>query len=188
MLKLERIINKGGRRLCLYHPEDSGKCVKVAMNHRHVWQLQNELNAYKKIKDELRDFLPEYEEELVPTNLGPGLVCELITDDDGEPSQWLYHYIREQKLTPELEAQLKRYAEIVTEKGIPLYDPNPCNFLIQNKGGTLRLVFSDMKSYNDYKPWTYLHLEKYIPWLQRRIVKRRMEVLFQKMAEAKAQG
>lgn len=181
MLKLEKIINKGGRRLCLYHPENPDKCVKVAMNHRHTWQLQNELDAYKKVRELLRDFIPEYEENLVETNLGPGLVCDLITDDDGSPSQWLYYYIRDNKLTPELKEQLKEYARIVAEHGIPLYDPNPCNFLVQNKGGKQRIVFSDMKSYNDYKPWTYLHLEKHIPWLKRCIVKKRMNVLLRKV-------
>lgn len=181
MLKLERIINKGGRRLCLYHPDNPGKCVKVAMNHRHTWQLQNELDAYKKVKNLLQEFLPEYEENLVETNLGPGLVCDLITDDNGEPSQWLFHYVRDRKLTPEIMEQLEKYARIVSENGIPFYDPNPCNFLIQNKGGKQRLLFSDMKSYDDYKPWTYLHLERWIPWLKRYIVRKRMESLFKKI-------
>jgi hypothetical protein len=186
MLNLTYIINKGARRLCLRHPDDSKKCVKVAMNYRHVWQLENELEGYKKTKHLLADFLPEYEEELVETNLGPGLVCELVQNDDGTVAPWLVDDLRAQKVSQEVIDQLHRYADIVIKNNIPLYDPNPCNFLIQKKNGKERVVFSDMKSYNDYKPWVYLHLEKVIPALNRRILRRRLNKLFQKLEAAKA--
>ena len=183
MLKLERIINMGARRLCLYHPEDPSKCVKVAMHYKNRWQLDNELLGYKKTKDILRDFLPEYEEELVETNLGPGLVCELVRNDDGSIAAWLVDNLRSGHVSQEIVEQLRRYADIVISNNIPLYDPNPCNFLIQKKDGKERVVFSDMKSYNDYKPWVYLHLEKVIPALNRRILKRRLAKLFKRIDE-----
>ena len=186
MLNLTHIINKGARRLCLHHPEDPTKCVKVAMNYRHVWQLENELEGYKKTKHLLSDFLPEYEEELVETNLGPGLVCELVQNDDGTVAPWLVDDLRAKKVSQEVIEQLHRYADIVIKNNIPLYDPNPCNFLIQKKNGKERVVFSDMKSYNDYKPWVYLHLEKIIPALNRRILRRRLSKLFQKLEDATA--
>lgn len=177
MLKLERIINMGARRLCLYHPENPTKCVKVAMHYKNVWQLKNELLGYKKTKDLLKDYLPEYEEELVETNLGPGLVCELVCNDDGTVSRWLVDNLRNNSISQDIVDQIKRYADIVISNNIPLYDPNPCNFLVQIKNGKERIVFSDMKSYNDYKPWVYLHLEKVIPALNRRILKRRLAKL-----------
>ena len=177
MLKLERIINMGARRLCLFHPEDPTKCVKIAMHYSNVWQLRNELLGYKRTRHLLKDFLPEYEEELVETNLGPGLVCELVCNDDGSVSRWLVDNLRSGSISPDIVEQIKRYADIVISNNIPLYDPNPCNFLVQIKNGKERLVFSDMKSYNDYKPWVYLHLEKVIPALNRRILKRRLAKL-----------
>lgn len=183
MLKLERIINKGARRLCLYHPEDPTKCVKVAMNHRHNYQLQNELDAYKKTRHLLAEFLPAYEENLVETNLGPGLVCDLICDDDGEPSRWLHNYMQERKVNDNIMEQMYRFADIVRTNIIPFYDPNTCNFLVQQKDGKERVVFTDMKSYNDYKPWIYLRLEKVIPAITRRIIDRRMDVLFRKLKD-----
>lgn len=182
MLILERIINKGARRLCLHHPHDPNKCVKVAMNYKHVWQLENELRGYKAVKHLLGDYLPEYEEEIVETNLGPGLVCELVRNDDGTVSPWLVDDMRKGTVSPDIIEQLHRYANIVIENNIPLYDPNPCNFLVQVKNGKKRVVFSDMKSYNDYKPWVYLHLEKIIPALNRRILKRRLKSLFEKLS------
>ena len=147
------------------------------MHYKNVWQLKNELLGYKKTKDLLKDYLPEYEEELVETNLGPGLVCELVCNDDGTVSRWLVDNLRNKSISQDIVNQIKRYADIVISNNIPLYDPNPCNFLVQIKNGKERVVFSDMKSYNDYKPWVYLHLEKVIPALNRRILKRRLAKL-----------
>lgn len=154
------------------------------MHYRNIWQLENELYGYRKAKDLLRDYLPEYEEELVETNLGPGLVCELIRNDDGTVSRWLVDNLRAGNVSKEIVQQLRDYADIVVKHNIPLYDPNPCNFLVQIKDGKERIVFSDMKSYNDYKPWVYLHLEKVIPALNRRILKRRLAKLFEKIENA----
>ena len=92
--------------------------------------------------------------------------------------------LRAKKVSQEVIEQLHRYADIVIKNNIPLYDPNPCNFLIQKKNGKERVVFSDMKSYNDYKPWVYLHLEKIIPALNRRILRRRLSKLLQKLEGA----
>ena len=42
-------------------------------------------------------------------------------------------------------------------------------------------MFTDMKSYDDYKPWSYLRLEKVIPAIKKHIIRKRMNVLFQKL-------
>lgn len=187
MLKLDRIINKGARRLCLVHPENPDKCVKVAMWYRHIPQLQRDLDAYKAVKPILKDFLPEYEEEFVETNLGPGLVCEIIKDDDGTPSRMLTDCIADKIVNKRTLAQLAIFGKLVVQHGIPFYDMNPNNFLVQVKNGKQRLLYIDLKYYNDYKPWVYLHLEKVIPALSRMIVKRRLQRLF-KWIEANPQN
>lgn len=181
MLKLDRIINKGARRLCLVHPEDPDKCVKVAMWYRHIPQLKRDLDAYKAVKPILKDFLPVYEEEFVETNLGPGLVCEIIKDDDGSPSRMLSECLTNNTVSKRVLAQLAIFAKLVMENGIPFYDMNPNNFLVQVRNGKQRLVYIDLKYYNDYKPWVYLHLEKVIPFISRMIVKRRIQRLFNRI-------
>ena len=128
-------------------------------------------------KNLLGQFLPEYEEKLVESNLGPGLVCELIRNDDGSISHSLRDLLHKGDISPEIIDQIHNYVDIVIKNNIPLYDPNPRNFLVQITNGKKRLVFSDMKTYNEYKPWVYLHLEKVIPFLNRRILKRRHAVL-----------
>lgn len=178
MLQLTRIINKGGRRLCMEHPDDPDKCVKVIMFPRDLYLLKRDLQAYKAVKPVLKDFLPHYEEELVETQLGPGLICEIVKDDDGSVSRRLADCINQKIVNKRTLAQIALFARLVVENGIPFYDMNPNNFLVQIKNGKQRLLYVDLKYYGVYKPWTYLHLEKYIPALSKLIVKRRLKRLF----------
>lgn len=178
MLNLTRIINKGGRRLCMEHPDDPDKCVKVIMFPRDLYLLKRDLEAYKAVKPILKDFLPYYHEELVETQLGPGLICEIVKDDDGSVSRRLADYVQRKLVNKRTLAQLAIFARLVTENGIPFYDMNPNNFLVQIKNGKQRLLYVDLKYYGIYKPWVYLHMEKFIPALSRLIVKRRLKRLF----------
>lgn len=148
------------------------------MYPRDLYLLKRDLAAYKAVKPILKDFLPYYHEELVNTQLGPGLMCEIVKDDDGSVSRRLTEYIDKKVLTKRTIAQLGIFAKLVTENGIPFYDMNPNNFLIQFKGGKQRLLYVDLKYYGIYKPWIYLHLENYIPAISRMIVKRRLKRLF----------
>lgn len=176
--KLERLINKGARRLCMEHPESPDLCIKVAMYYKHVEQLQRDLRGYKAAHPFIGDHLPYYGDELVDTNLGPGLVCEKVIDDDGSTSRMLIDYVNSRTLDKQVYEQLVQFAQKVIEHNIPLYDTNPNNFLVQVKNGKQKLLYVDLKYYNDYKPWIYLHLEKAIPALNRRILKRRLTKLF----------
>lgn len=93
----------GGRRLCFVHPQDPGKCVKVARQdaqrtirtRRNLipqqWRREYDNNAHeRKILTELfRRVGPEAAECLprcygmTETDLGPGLVLDLMRDHDG---------------------------------------------------------------------------------------------------------
>ena len=178
MLYLERFLGKGATRLCFYHPEDNSKCVKVAMRYRNIPQLQKELVAVKCCTSLIGSYLPEYQTELIKTNLGPGLVCEIIRDDDGTPSRTLAYYVCNKQLDKRIMVQLIRFTTTVAEHNIPLYDFNPENFLIQKKEGKSILRFTDLKTYNAYKPYTYLRLERVVPAISRLIIKRRIKRLF----------
>lgn len=100
----------GGRRLCFTHPDDPNKCVKVArqdegatvrMNHKTLipshWRRRYDNNA-----DELKqltylfDRIGSGASQHLPrcygmhqTDLGPGLVLDLIRDRDGQISRSL---------------------------------------------------------------------------------------------------
>lgn len=178
MLHLKHFLGMGATRLCFYHPEDADKCVKVAMRYRNRPALQQELDAVRLCAPSIGSYLPEYQPGLVETNLGPGLVCEIIRDDDGSPSRTLTHYVRRHSLHEDTVAQLSVFAEKLINQHIPIYDFNPDNFLIQIKAGRQILRFTDLKTYNRYKPYTYLRLERHIPVISRHIVRRRLRRLF----------
>ncbi len=178
MLHLEHFLGMGATRLCFYHPENADKCVKVAMRFKNRPALQRELEAVKLCIPYIGSYLPEYQPELVSTNLGPGLVCEIIRDENGAPSLPLTHYVATDSLHKDALTQLDEFSRILTSNHIPLYDFNPNNFLIQIKDGKQRLRFTDLKTYNRFKPYTYMRLERVIPAISRSIVKRRLNKLF----------
>jgi hypothetical protein len=178
MLHLKHFLGMGATRLCFFHPEDADKCVKVAMRYRNRPALQQELEAVTACVPHIGSYLPEYLPELIETNLGPGLVCEIIKDADGTPSLPLTHYVLTNTLNEEVFSQLTEFSRILTSNHIPLYDFNPDNFLVQIKGERQVLRFTDLKTYNHYKPYTYLRLERYIPAISRHIVRRRLNRLF----------
>lgn len=100
----------GGRRLCFTHPEDRDKCVKVArqddqrtvrMNRRTLipahWRRKYDNNAdelrqltalFRRIGDDASQHLPCCY-GMFPTDLGPGLVLDLVRDRDGQISRSL---------------------------------------------------------------------------------------------------
>lgn len=173
MLQLSHIINKGASRLCLYHPEDPEKCVKIAINSNQEHMLTRDLEAYEALLPHLEEYLPRYERELVKTNLGRGLVCELICDDDGSPSLSLTSCCIAGKMMPEIAVAVRKFCSLCIEHNIALYDLNPKNFVVQMKGGKPRVLFVDLKSYKKYKGWGFLHLERVVPAFSRTIIKRR---------------
>ena len=177
MLRLEHFLGKGATRLCFYHPETPDKCVKVAMRHKNIPQLQQELEAVKACRSALYTYLPTYHDELVETSLGPGIVCEIIKDDNGQVSPSLNGFVRTNRLNKRMVAQIAIFAKNILENRIPLYDFNPENFVIQQKNGRYILRFTDLKTYNRYKPWTYLGLERLIPAISMHIVQRRLRRL-----------
>ena len=57
------------------------------------------------------------------------------------------------------------------------YDFNLRNFVVQIKRGESRLYYIDLKSFDSYKPWTFLHLEKISNTIARRIMAHRLKRL-----------
>jgi hypothetical protein len=100
----------GGRRLCFTHPLDPNRCVKVArqddqrtirMNRKRVIPARfrrlydNNADELKTLSDLFKRIGPEASRHLpccygmFPTDLGPGLVLDLIRDADGRISRSL---------------------------------------------------------------------------------------------------
>lgn len=95
----------GGRRMCFVHPHEPKKCVKVLRtddgrtvrlkNKKHIiparWRREYNNNTHemrtlgdleKRIGPEMGKHLPRCY-GMVPTDMGPGLVLDLVRDHDG---------------------------------------------------------------------------------------------------------
>lgn len=178
MLRLSKFIGKGAVRLCFEHPEDENKCIRVTVKYKEEHLLEQELETYQKIKSYLGDYLVKYDDKLVDTTLGKGMVSELLRDDNRQYSKILGYYVYNKELKEKIIEQVIDFARKLVANDIFFYDFNLENFMVQIKDGEPKLKFTDLKSFKKYKPWTYLKLEKFIKPLARHLMKRRMKKLF----------
>lgn len=178
MLILTKFVGKGATRICFEHPDYFDKCVKIAVRFKDNYLLVRELRTYSYIKMDLGDYLIDYEPQLVDTNQGKGLVCSLLRDDNGEFSKTLDYYFSKKMLHNDIISQLWHFAYCLIERDIFFYDFNLKNFVVQIKNGQYKLFYTDLKSFEKNKSWTFLKLEKVITPLARYIMIRRLKRLF----------
>ena len=84
---------KGGERACYQHPYDENKVIKIRLGELNK-QTRRELAIYKSFAQRnMTNFqhVPRYYGK-VETNLGQGMVFDLIRDFDGSISEPLYHF------------------------------------------------------------------------------------------------
>ncbi len=180
MIELNKMIGYGAVRACYEHPQNQRLCIKVFLKQGNAKKsFTDEINLYKKLKNTLSPYLCHYEEQLVETNKGIGMVTELLRNSDLTISKPLAHCPK----TPEIKAQIDDFCQRLIDNDIFFYDFNLQNFVIQNLAGKTQLKFIDMKSYRHYKPWTYLGLEKFVPYFARRAMKQRIKKLNQLLQE-----
>ena len=152
----ELLISQGRNRRCYQHPELNDRCVKVLHDDSPLKTQQRETRYFKQLNRRGVSWemvVPLLEE--VETNLGDGVVFELLRDIDGNISQTLDYYIRRDEpalnnwIITEIE-HLKRY---LLEQNIVFRDLNPLNILVQKgQGDSLRLMVIDGIGHNDYFP------------------------------------
>lgn len=177
MLQLQKIIGRGASRICYEHPQSPNLCVKIYTKKGYgEKELKEEIKIYQEVKNKLSPYICHYEEELVPTNQGLGLVTEIIRDDNLDTSQSLG--LKYPHITEEYYQQLDDFCHRLIENKIYFYDFNVANFVVQEKDKHQYLKYIDLKSYKKYKPWTYLRLERIIPYLAHTALKQRIKKLY----------
>lgn len=175
----ELLIGQGASRKCYQHPHDPDKCIKVPLDSAGIHHNQHDLDAYLKLKGELGKFICCYEPQMVETNLGPGLVSELLRDVDGEISESLFDYLKHGN-TEEVVEMLGQFFLVLLQKKLYFYDFNQLNFVVQCAGESPSLKYIDIKGYRRSK--SGLGLENWLGILARRKMKRRMNRLFKRLA------
>lgn len=177
-LEKSALIAKGGHRSCYQHPDEQARCIKVL---HEPWQtIERRLNdplrairrrrnydenlsewiELKKLesklgKDHSLHFPRAY--ELVETNLGDGLVADLICDFDGSLSHTLKSYLWEHAaVTPECATAIDEFWTFLKDRKLIVRDPFPHNLMVQrvNAEGQLRILLIDGFGSSDFLPFS----------------------------------
>lgn len=158
MLQLSdsHLIGKGSERACYVHPKDSTRCIKI--NHSALRkQSENELKylTFLLKRNICWQHIPRFY-GTVETNLGDGLVFDLIRDYGGEVSHTLAHYLTahagaEQTLA--IVAALQQFRDYLLRQHIMVRDPNATNFALQKcTHNEIQLVLIDGIGSGNFAP------------------------------------
>lgn len=158
---------KGGNRLCFVHPDHDDRCIKVRRPDFTLADLRRKKGGIKRLlplsffDDNREEFevISDLERrhgqsvfEVVsrcygfePTDMGEGLVLELVRDASGEISQTLKAHIWWKGFTEDCRAAVQAFAKRWQELGIPSRDLLLHNILVQKgpDGRIERLVVID---------------------------------------------
>lgn len=156
----------GGRRACYFHPDDTNLCIKVAREDKqpamlrsvdpwwkrlrpiayydeNILDLNIGLNLRAKLGTQATAHFPEIH-DIVATDLGPGLVCELIRDPDGQISLSGKEYTLTYGLGTDVKDAVKVLRSFLSKHLILFRDPFPHNMALQQQeDGSLRAVVID---------------------------------------------
>ena len=142
----------GGRRHCFLHPEDPGRCIKTLSDRGDPATRRRSAIWYKRFRplstfdDNLRELKSFHELEklgeevwdhfprcfgMKSTSRGRGIVTQLIRDQDGEISQNLQDYIKQQGKTPELRAGLETFFDLLRSRVVLTRDLLDHNLVAQ---------------------------------------------------------
>ena len=147
MLKIiSEPIGTGRERACYVHPEDPRLAIKMPMGEMSV-QTERDLAFYRKLKKRGitgTPHIPDFH-GLCDTNLGRGMVVELIRNYDGEISRPLSWYLAQGVPIEEFEPFLEEMKQSFLEKlTIFNHDMVISNLLFQKtSSGSARMVAID---------------------------------------------
>ena len=181
----------GEERSVYYHPEDNGKCIKIALEppgedfrpagfRDWLFWISRQRNSmyfdcnytdalfFEKLQEREDphsfDHLPRFY-GLVETDLGLGLICELIRNEDGTPCESLKEYwLMNNGLTEErVVAAIYEFLAWTVKENIFLRQIGPTNMLMKKfRNGAVKIYHIDAGGCLDLIP-----LANYIEWFSR---------------------
>ena len=182
MLYLTEYIGGSAVRECYVHPLDRNLCVKVVKHKADLPELTREISVAKLLAPYLKDYIVRYDDGLVETDKGLGLVCELVrNEDDGELALSFAQY-QERFGAEDVEPELRKVLESLIRDNLFFYDFNRSNFVVKRMAsGGKKVVFIDLKGFHKNHYMGFLKMERYIAPLARNIMFRRMRTLYREL-------
>jgi hypothetical protein len=164
-------IGKGKERACYVHPEDPRKAIKISTGETSA-QSRRDIKFYRKLQKRggvVDKHIPDFY-GVCDTNLGQGIVVDLIRNYDGEISRPLNWYLAEGYPIEEFEPFLDELKQSFVDNLIIFnHDMTIGNLLVQKTSAVkLRLVAID--GLGDVIALDWLDI---FPFLVRRKIRRR---------------
>lgn len=166
MLELtdDLIFAKGGRRVCYVHPYDSGKCVKILGPNGDPCKRRRKAPWYKKLRplamfDDNRREVKSFKVlerhgsavwdhfprcyGIEETCCGPGMVTDLIRNEDDCVSLTVHEYILKNGQTPELQSALNEFFEFLKREVVITRDILDHNMIVREASSGLTIMMID---------------------------------------------
>ena len=179
-------INHGTLRACYQHPENPNLVIKVAAGEKKEEKLANlkEMKGYHKLmRTHIDLFYISHCYGFVTTNLGEGLVCDCIRDDNENTSKTIWDIINSEgdyDIDYILEV-VRNFCDMLISKRVYIFDINVKNIALKLKyDGTYLTFLIDLKGCHDNKE--FLPFSSYIKWLSLKKLKRRSRQLVERIS------
>jgi hypothetical protein len=160
---------KGSRRQCYVYQEDTTKCIKVILPERPPELIRSKSKLYKKVMspkhfdenlNEVKGhkLLFWYEHfpvcfDTVDTDLGTGLVVELIRNDDGEISPTVADVLKQRDLNAAESNALTEFFDYLLKHAIIVRDLTARNVVLQRQAGRIKAYMVDGFGNSDFLPF-----------------------------------
>ena len=148
------------------------------LENRKNNSLLYEIYVYERIKNLLPGLVAAIYPELIETDKGPGLVSDLVRDEDGKISPSFTEYLERGGDMQEILNPLNRIIKRLIVRDIFFLDLNKGNFAVQTLYGKKTVIMIDVKSLNRAGFVGFLHLERIFAPLARNIMLRRIRRLY----------
>jgi hypothetical protein len=194
----------GGRRLCFVHPHDPKKCVKVlrtderrTVRHKKTiipahWRREYDNNAHEKriLEDLEKRIGPAMADHLsrsygmANTDLGPGLMLDLVRDHDGGISRSIRELITTGYDLSRLRPSFEAFGRFLTEHLVLTRSLLDHNLVVEMRAdGPGRIILID-----GYGDPAWLPLSSWFPVLGRAKIARRIEDAWLRFEKFAASG
>ena len=193
ILEHETPFARGSKRACYVHPEDETKCIKLLLPDkdgrtvkkeatwykqlyptRHFDENAKDIKGYKLLKrryDALEQHFPSLY-GVVETDLGHGLVTDLIHDDDGSISRDVAWY-QQHGETKIYEDAVQEFYQFMMQHALLVRDLNPHNLLVQQQRSGPRIMMIEGVGNSDLIP-----IANFSRWFSRRKIQRKITRAF----------
>lgn len=178
VLEKDMLIGRGRDRACYLHPLDPNKVIKVSIVENDK-QSRREPKYYSKLQNRNInwDAIARYHGK-IPTNLGEGLVFDLVKDFDGSASKSITYYLENKVISQEqINNLLSGIKDYLHNNGIITRDISANNLLYRRETETDgKLVIIDGLGNNELIP-----LSNFFDFLAQKKIKRKWSTLITKL-------